>query len=64
MWLSVGLSVEWTEVQSQSAFSKLGQFHSRHVARCLLEETLKTVGPIYLVAMPGEVKDPTQGVNM
>ena len=24
---------------------------------------LKAVGPFYLVAMPGEVKDPTQGVN-
>ena len=27
---------------------------------CLSEETLKAVG---LVSMPGEVKDPTQGVN-
>ncbi len=26
---------------------------------CLLEETLKAVGPFYLVSMPGEVKDPT-----
>ena len=24
----------------------------------------KTVGPFYLVPMPGEVKDPTQGVNV
>ena len=31
---------------------------------CLLDETLKAVGPFYLVSMPGEVKDPTQGVNM
>ena len=30
---------------------------------CLSEETLKAVGPFYLVSMPGEVKDPTQGVN-
>ena len=29
----------------------------------LSEETLKSVGPFYLVSMPGEVKDPTQGVN-
>ena len=29
-----------------------------------LEETLKAVGPFYLVSMPGEVKDPTQGVNV
>ena len=26
---------------------------------CLSEETLRTVGPVYLVSMPGEVKDPT-----
>ena len=32
--------------------------------RCLSEETLKAVGPFYLVSMPGEVKDPTQGVNV
>ena len=25
---------------------------------CLSEETLKAVGPFYLVSMPGEVKDP------
>ena len=30
---------------------------------CLSEETLKAVGPFYLVSMPGEVKYPTQGVN-
>ena len=31
---------------------------------CLLDETLKAVGHFYLVSMPGEVKDPTQGVNV
>ena len=31
---------------------------------CLSEETLKAVGPFYLMSMPGEVKDPTQGVNV
>ena len=31
---------------------------------CLSDETLKAVGPFYLVAMPGVVKDPTQGVNV
>ena len=30
----------------------------------LSEETLNDVGPFYLVSMPGEVKDPTQGVNV
>ena len=31
---------------------------------CLSEETLKAVGLFYLVSMPGEVKVPTQGVNV
>ena len=31
---------------------------------CLSDEILKAVGPFYLVFMPGEVKDPTQGVNV
>ena len=30
----------------------------------LSDETVKAVGPFYLVSMPGEVKDPTQGVNV
>ena len=34
------------------------------VSLCLSEETLKAGGPFYLVSMPGEVKDPTQGVNV
>ena len=29
------------------------------VSLCLLDETLKAVGPFYLVSMPGEVKYPT-----
>ena len=29
------------------------------LCQCLSEETLKTVGPFYLVSMPGEVKYPT-----
>ena len=29
------------------------------VSLCLSDETLKGVGPFYLVSMPGEVKDPT-----
>ena len=31
---------------------------------CLSDEALKAVGPFYLVSMPGEVKVPTQGVNV
>ena len=34
------------------------------VSLCLSDDTLKAVGPFYLVSMPGEVKDPTQGVNV
>ena len=40
--------------------------HSRPLAipftplcQCLSDETLKAVGPFYLVSMPGEIKDPT-----
>ena len=29
------------------------------LCQCLSEETLKAVGPLYLVSMPGEVKYPT-----
>ena len=43
---------------------KLRQFRSRHICLCLSEETLKANGPVYLVSMPGEVKYPTQGVNV
>ena len=46
-----------------TAVSKLRQFRSPHIA-CLSEETLKADGPFCLVSMPGEVKDPTQGVNV
>ena len=42
-------------------FQNLGKFVH---PTCLSEETLKAVGPFYLVSMPGEVKDPTQGVNV
>ena len=44
--------------------SKLRQFSLSRICRCLSEETLKADGPFYLVSMPGEVKDPTQGVNV
>ena len=47
-----------------TAVSKLRQFRPPHICLCLSEETLKADGPFYLVSMPGEVKDPTQGVNV
>ena len=31
---------------------------------CLSDETVIDAGPFYLVSMPGEVKYPTQGVNV
>ena len=34
------------------------------VSLSLSDETLKAVGHFYLVSMPGEVKYPTQGVNV
>ena len=34
------------------------------LCQCFSEETLKAVGPFYLVSMPGEVNDPTQGLNV
>ena len=46
------------------AILKLRQFRSPHICLCLSEETLKAGGPFYLVSMPGEVNDPTQGVNL
>ena len=47
-----------------TAISKPRQFRLPHICLCLSEETLKAGGPFYLVSMPGEVKDPTQGVNV
>ena len=47
-----------------TAVLKLRQFHSLYISLCLSEETLKAGGPFYLVSMPGEVQDPTQGVNV
>ena len=44
-----------------TAVSKFRQFlHPILVS----EETLKAGGPFYLVSMSGDVKDPTQGVNV
>ena len=47
-----------------TAVSKPRQFRSPHISLCLSVGTLKTGGPFHLVSMPGEVKDPTQGVNV
>ena len=42
-------------------FQNLGNFV--HLL-CLSEENLKAGGSFYPVFMPGEVNDPTQGVNV
>ena len=47
-----------------TAVSKLWQFPSPHICPCLLEETLKAGRSFYLVSMRGEIKYPTQGVNV
>ena len=44
-------------------FRNVGNF-VQPTSVCLSEETLKASGPFYLVSMPGEVKDATQGVNV
>ena len=59
---------------SPGSLPGLGEYYSRCKnlalyirdceALCLSDETVKAVGPFYLVSMPGEVKDPTQGVNV
>ena len=47
-----------------TAVSKLRQFRSPHICLCLSEETPKAGDPVYLLPMPGEVKNPTPGVNV
>ena len=47
-----------------TAVSKLRKFCLPHICLYLSEETLKAGGPFYLMSMPGEVKDPTQRVNV
>ena len=61
---SAGLSIEGMVVQSHlPPFRNLGNFIHLTLLS-LLEETIKAGGPFYLVSVPGEVKDPTQGVNV
>ena len=47
-----------------TAVLKLRQFRSPHICLCLSEEKLTAGGPFYMVSMSGEVKYPTQGVNV
>ena len=58
------LSIEESVVQSHlPLFRNLGNFVHPTFA-CLSEETLKAGGLFCLVSVPGEVKDPTHGVNV
>ena len=47
-----------------SRFKNLALYIRDCESLCLSDETVKAVGPFYLVSMPGEVKYPTQGVNV
>ena len=54
-------SVEGTRVQNVSFKTTSAVSKLTPLCICLSEETVKAVGPFYLVPIPGEVKDPTQG---
>ena len=70
MWGAVSLRFERQTVNQRPGFeSTCSCFETLVVSftptcLCLLDETLKVVGPFYLVSMSEEVKDPTQGVNV
>ena len=57
-----GAVAQWLGRATDAAW-KLWQHFPFKLCQCLSEETLKAVGP-YVVSMPGEVKYPTQGVNL
>ena len=67
-----GCGVEWVRASTGdrtvdgSSPTSVKTFHLGTLAipftplcQCLSNETVNTVGPFYLVSMPGEVKDPT-----
>ena len=71
LWWSGGRAVKRRTVNRwdggsipPTVVSKRRQFRLPHICLCFSEETLKAGGPFYLVSMPGEVKDPTQWVNV
>ena len=57
---SGGAVAEWVRIPLRKTF-RFGTLAIPFtpLCQCLSEETLKAVGPFYLVPMPGEVKDPT-----
>ena len=72
LWLTASLSRAWRSLtcanwfRNGSLFAGYRRFETSAFLYTshLLEETLKANGPFYQVSMPGEVKDPTYGVNV
>ena len=58
--LSIVCGERWSRGKAPDCQSRGRWF----ICLCLSEEKLKAGGPFYLVSMPGEVKDPTKGVNV
>ena len=54
----------WQNKQLSTSKCNLTLYFTDCESLCLSDETLNAAGPFYLVSMPGEVKDPTQGVNV
>ena len=59
-----GLGERWSRGRAPDERTVVQTHLPPHICLCLSEETLKADGPFCLVSMPGEVKDPTQGVNV
>ena len=59
-WVAVGLAIGWSLVRVLLLQLRFGTLASQFtpLCLCLSEETLKAVGPFYLVSMPEEVKNP------
>ena len=54
----------WSEMERRGSVAERwsrGPILFTPLCMCHPEETVKAVGPFYLVSRPGEVKDPTQG---
>ena len=51
--ISCGFESHWGRLETLAVFFT-------PLCQCLSDDTLKSVGPFYLVSMPGEVKAPTQ----
>ena len=73
-WIELSLGVWWSRGRAPDCQSR-GRWFNPTYRRFVLftphlpvsfgrDETLKAGGPFCLMSMPGEVKDPTQGVNV